>query len=62
MVNTSQRSPIWILFILFGFAAMVLFEIIRLYLGYVGNLGERVSLLSSLIHISYYINESRFQS
>jgi transmembrane protein 17 len=43
---TNNSAQVWIILILFAFIMMVIFELIRLYLGYLGNLSERVPELT----------------
>ena len=43
---SNSTSQVWIILILFAFIMMVIFELIRLYLGYLGNLCERVPELT----------------
>lgn len=46
LLSRAQQSDVWIILILFAFIMLVIFEIIRLYLGYLGNLQERVPELT----------------
>ncbi len=48
--RTNDASRVWVILILFAFLMMVLFEVVRLYLAYVGNLSERVSV--SAFHVT----------
>ena len=44
--NANGENAVWIILIMFAFIMMILFEVVRLYLAYVGNLGERVPELT----------------
>ncbi|CAF1132330.1 unnamed protein product [Brachionus calyciflorus] len=44
--SSTEDTRVWIILILFSFILLVIFEIIRLYIGYVGNLSERVPELT----------------
>ena len=46
VATTAQDSAIWSILIIFAFVMMLIFEVIRLYLAYVGNLCERVPELT----------------
>ncbi len=43
---TNETLQVWIILILFAFIMIIIFELIRLYLGYLGNLCERVPELT----------------
>ena len=49
-ISRNSVDDVWKILILFAFIMLVIFEMIRLYLGYIGNLCESVSIQTILFN------------